>query len=89
MHKFKLLRNTAVKLVKRDRIQGVMNRLKKNPGPQSSWLEAKAVLGRGRGMSLPDCTTNSNPSDSAEHQNQFFIDKIKRCLKLKKLTVYT
>ena len=33
---YKLLRNKATKLVKRDQIHGVLNRLGKNPGPKSS-----------------------------------------------------
>ena len=50
--------------------------MKENPGPQSSWQEAKTILDRGRGQTLPDCTTNSKPEDTANHQNKFFIDKI-------------
>jgi hypothetical protein len=76
--RFKTLRNTVIKLVKRDKIRGVLSRLKKNPGPQSAWNEAKAVLGRGRGVTLPDCTTNCYPKDTADHQNKFFVDKIAR-----------
>ena len=73
---FKRLRNSAIKLIKRDRIQGVLNRLKKNPGPQSAWREAKIALGRGRVSNLPECTTNNNPEFTAEHQNKFFVNKI-------------
>ena len=75
---FKRLRNTATKLVKRDKIQGVLRRLKKNPGPQSVWQEAKSVLGHGRGTNLPECTTNTSPNNTAEHQNEFFVNKIAR-----------
>jgi hypothetical protein len=39
---YKHLRNQVTKMVKRDQIQGVLNRLGKNPGPKSSWKEAKA-----------------------------------------------
>ena len=66
---FKLLRNNATKLIKRDKIQGVLKQLIKNPGPKSAWLEAKNALGHGRGDSLPDCTTNFNPLYTAEYQN--------------------
>ena len=78
LEQFKLLRNTANKLIKRDKIQGVMKRLQKNPGPQQVWREAKSVLGRGRGMTLPECTTNTDPKETAKHQNDFFINKIAR-----------
>ena len=71
-----MLRNIATKLVKRDKIKRVLKHLKKNPGPQSAWQEAKTVLGKGRGITLPDCTTNTNPNSTAEHQNNFFINKI-------------
>ena len=30
---------------------------------QEEYKEAKAILGRGRGQALPDCTTNSNPNE--------------------------
>ena len=72
--KFKFLRNTANKLIKRDKIQGILKRLKKNPDHQSAWQEAKTVLGRGRSINLPKCTT-TNPS---EQENKYFIDKIAR-----------
>ena len=74
---YKILRNKASKLVKRDKIQGILKNLKGNPGPKSAWQEAKILLGKGRGNTLPDCTTNSNQNDTAEHQNVFFINKIK------------
>ena len=73
---YKQLRNLTKSLVKRDKIQGVMGRLKKNPGPQSSWKEAMTLLGRQRTAKLPECTSNSDPSNTAEHQNQFFVKKI-------------
>ena len=73
---FRILRNRAIKLVKQDKIQGVLKHLKKNPGPQATWQEAKAVLGRGRGTTLPDCTKNDNPNETAEHQNNYFVSKI-------------
>ena len=78
LEQFKILRNTANKLIKRDKIQGVIKRLQKNPGPQQVWREAKSVLGRGRGMTLPECTTNMDPNETAKHQNEFFINKIAR-----------
>ena len=74
--KFKTLRNAANELIKRDKIQGVLKRLKEKPGPHSVWQEAKTVLGRGRGVNLPECTSNSNAKDTAEYQNRFFVDKI-------------
>ena len=73
---YKILRNTVNKLVKRDKIQSVMKNLMNNPGPQQSWQEAKNFLGRGRGAKLPECTTNSDPESTAEHQNEFFINKV-------------
>jgi hypothetical protein len=76
LEQFKFLRNTANKLIKRDKIQGVMKRLQKNPGSQQVWRKAKSVLGRGRGMTLPECTTNKDPKETAKHQNEFFINKI-------------
>ena len=63
---FKMLRNTATKLIKRDKIQGVLRRLKKNPSPQIAWQETKTVLGRGRGNRLSECTINTTPNDTAE-----------------------
>ena len=53
-----------------------MKRLKMNPSPQNIWQEAKSVLGKGRGTNLLQCTTNSNPEETAEHQNDFFVKKI-------------
>ena len=76
--RFKTLRNAATKLIKRDKIQGVITRLQKNPGPKQVWQEAKSFLGRGRGTTLPECTTNTDPNDTAEHQNKFFVSKIAR-----------
>jgi hypothetical protein len=73
---FKALRNKVTRLVKRDKINSVLTRLKKNPGPKSAWKEAKTILGRGRGANLPSCTNNDNPADTADHQNQFFIEKV-------------
>ena len=55
-NRFKTLRNSAIKLIKCDKIQGVMSRFKNNSGPQSGWQEAKAVLGRWHGATIPDCT---------------------------------
>ena len=34
--RYKMLRNATTKLVKRDKIQGILKRLKENPGPQRS-----------------------------------------------------
>ena len=62
--------------MKRDKINGVINRLKKNPGPKRAWQEVKTILGRGRGAKLPSCTNNSNSADTADHQNEFFIEKV-------------
>ena len=73
---FKALRNKVNRLVKRDKINGVMTRLKKNPGAKRAWQEAKTILGRGRGAKLPSCTNNSNSADTADHQNEFFIEKV-------------
>ena len=42
---FKVLRNLATKLVKCDKIKGIMKRLKKNPSSQNVWQEAKTILG--------------------------------------------
>ena len=78
LEQFKNLRKTVNKLIEHDKIQGVMRRLQKNPGPQEVWREAKSVLGRGRGMTLPECTTNKDPNKTAEHQNNFFVDKVAR-----------
>ena len=75
---FKLLRNKATKFIKRDKIQGVMSRLRKNPGHQQAWHEAKTFLGRGRGQKLPVCTINFNPNTTAEYQNRYFADKIQK-----------
>ena len=79
--RFKILRNTVTKLVKRDKIKGVMKRLKKNPSPQNVWQEARTLLGRGRGANLPETTTNTNPEDTAEHQNNYFVNKIANLVK--------
>ena len=64
------------RFVKRDKINSVLTRLKKNPGPKRVWQEAKTILGRGRGANLPSCTNNDNPADTADHQNKFFIEKV-------------
>jgi hypothetical protein len=73
---FKALRNKVTRLVKRDKINSVLTRLKKNPGPKRVWQEAKTILGRGRGANLPSSTNNDNPADTADHQNKFFIEKV-------------
>ena len=73
---FKALRNKVTRLVKRDKINSVLTRLKKKPGPKRVWQEAKTILGRGRGANLPSCTNNDNPADTADHQNKFFIEKV-------------
>lgn len=76
-NKFKALRNQANKLIKRDKILSVQARLKKNPGPKQIWQEAKTILGKGRGSNkLPNVTTNSDPMDTADTQNKFFVEKI-------------
>ena len=74
--KFRTLRNKVNRLLKRDKISGVLNRLKKNPGHKSAWQEANKILGRGRGSQLPNCTNNSDPNDTANHQNKFFVKKV-------------
>lgn len=56
-------------------MQGVLARLRKNPGPLSSWKEATNLLGR-RQTKLPECTSNSDPNNTAEFQNQYFVKKI-------------
>ena len=73
---FKVLRNKVNRLVKRDKIRGVLSRLKKNPGSQQAWIEANTILGRGRGNKLPSCTNNKDPVNTANHQNNFFIEKV-------------
>ena len=74
--KFRTLRNKVNRLLKRDKISGVLNRLKKNPGHKTAWQEANKILGRGRGSQLPNCTNNSDPNDTANHQNKFFVKKV-------------
>ena len=76
--KFKALWNKYTRLVKRDKINSVLTRLKKDPGPKRVWQEAKAILGRGRGANLPSCTNNDDPADTADNQNKFFIEKVAR-----------
>jgi hypothetical protein len=73
---FKALRNKVNRLVKRDKINSVLTRLKKNPGPKRAWQEAKTILGQGKGTKLPSCTNNTNPANTADHQNEFFIEKV-------------
>ena len=75
---YKRLRNTVTKLVKRDKIQSVMTRLGNNPGPKKAWQEAKEYLGKGSGSKLPECTTNTDPKETADHQNEFFVNKIEK-----------
>ena len=55
--------------------------MKKNPGPKTSWQEAKTILGCGRRQNLPDCTVNSDPNETADHQKRFFIEKILQLVK--------
>jgi hypothetical protein len=73
---FKALCNKVNRLVKRDKINSVLTRLKKNPGPKRAWQEAKTILGQGKGTKLPSCTNNTNPANTADHQNEFFIEKV-------------
>ena len=49
-----LLRNKATKLVKRDQIQGVIARLRKNPGSKTAWNEAQVYLGSKQNSTLPE-----------------------------------
>lgn len=51
--RYKVFRTKVIKLIKRDRIQGVLKRLQKNPGPQCAWQEAKSVLGQGAWRESP------------------------------------
>ena len=73
---FKVLRNKVNRLVKRDKIRGVLSHLEKNLGSQQAWIEANTILGRGRGNKLPSCTNNKDPVNTANHQNNFFIEKV-------------
>ena len=73
---YQRLQNKTKSLVKLDKIQGVVTRLKENPGPQSAWKEAMTLLGRKRTSKLPECTSNSDPGETAEYQNQYFSNKI-------------
>ena len=73
---FKALRNKVNRLVKRDKIMSVLTRLKKNPGPQSAWKEAKTILGGGRNAKLPERTNNDSSVNTADHQNNFFVNKV-------------
>ena len=75
---YKRMRNKVTKMVKRDQIQSVMTRLGRNPSQKNAWQEAKLYLGVGRDSALPECTTNNNPKFTAEHQNQYFTDKIEK-----------
>ena len=77
--RFRALRNCANKLIKRDKLISVHERIKRNPGPKQIWQEAKNVLGKGSGANkLPNVTTNSDPKDTANTQNKFFIEKINK-----------
>ena len=84
---FKSLRNKANKLVKRDKVRSVLHRIKENPGSKQTWNEAKTILGRGPGSNmLPLVTTNSDPNETANTQNEFFVEKISKLVKgIKKL----
>ena len=74
---FRALRNKANKLIKRDKVLSIVKRLRKSPGPKQMWQVAKTILGKGqRSNKLPDVTTNSNPNDTADTQNDFFVEKI-------------
>ena len=53
-----------------------MTNLKKSPRPQNSLIEAKNISGYGRKDKLPECPSNSNPSTTAEHQNEYFVSEI-------------
>ena len=69
-------RSQADKLIKRDKVNSVLTRLKKNPGPKQTWKGAKNILGRGRGANkLKKITINSDPIDKADIQNKFFVGK--------------
>ena len=52
-----------------------MKRLGKNSSPKNAWKEAMNLLGRQR-TAKPECTSNSDPSDTAEYQSQYFVKKI-------------
>ena len=49
-----------------------MKRLGKNSSPKNAWKEAMNLLGRQR-TAKPECTSNSDPSDTAEYQSQYFV----------------
>ena len=74
---FRVLRNWANKLIKRDKLVSVHERIKKNPGLKQIWREAKNALGKGSGANnLPNVTTNHDPKDTAGTKNKFVCFKI-------------
>ena len=79
--KFKNLRNTVNKLVKRDKICGTLSRLGSNPCSSKAWQEANRFLGKGRSSLLPECTNNTDPNLTAENQNNYFVNKIEKLAK--------
>ena len=62
-------------MIKRDKVLSILTRLKKNPGPKQTWIEAKTLLGKGANK-LPNVTTNSDPNEKADAQNKFFVEKL-------------
>ena len=67
--------------MKLDQIQGVLNRLCRNPDPKSAWKEANMYFGASRGSALPECTTNSDPKSTSTYQNEYFINKVEKLAK--------
>ena len=74
---YKALRNKAVRLVRRDRVQTIEKKLKLARNPEAeSWRLAKSLVTTSS-TTLPLLHGSRTNSESAKLVNQFYIDKIK------------
>ncbi len=86
--KFRVLRNRAVHLVRRDRLETNARFIEEAQGnPSKVWTLANSVMGRNSRMGLPRKMVDDNgvsisgDEALANHMNTFFLDKIDRLRK--------
>ena len=78
--RYRLLRNKAVRLLRRDKLDSNQELLlKSHLDPKRIWLLANSALGRGVGGSLPSSLDGvSGDAELAAHVNRFYVDKISK-----------
>ena len=73
---YKMLRNRVVKLVRRDRLRTIRNKIKASQDPSAeAWRIAKSIVSK-TSSELPVLGGLCGDEESAEHINQYYIDKV-------------